>query len=346
MSAISTVVLVEHDAGGVTAASLRLVDRARRFGPVVAVWLGEPHAEPLIAGQLSAHGVGSVLRAGADFARQSQLLAAALQAAIEESSPQLVLLTSNPVNKEVAGVLAAGLAVPVAVDIAGIELVDGDRVRVARRALGGSWQLLLELVGSPVILAVLDAAVPIEPTESARMVHTGLLTPKAGHGVRVEVLSAEPRGAQGRSVTDAAALVVVGRGVAGRVAIAAELARRLDAAVGASRAAVDAGWLDRSAQVGLTGAKVSPDLYLGLGVSGAIHHRAGMSQSKVVVAVNRDPEAPIFGIADFGVVGDLFTVVPQALAVLDDGVAAGPAGPDSSGTISTRSVADCNRFVE
>jgi electron transfer flavoprotein alpha subunit len=158
-------------------------------------------------------------------------------------------------------------------------------------------------------------AVPLDAADASDVPQVRVHEPVAAVDPRVHVVERTPRPSSGRpDVGEAQVVVVGGRGTEGDFAPVLELADALGGAVGATRDATDEGWIEHEAMVGQTGVSISPRLYVGVGVSGAVHHRGGMQASGTIVAVNSDPEAPIFEIADFGVVGDLFEVLPQAAA--------------------------------
>ncbi len=269
-------VVVEHSGGVLKKVTLEMLTLARRLGEPAAVVLGGPGAtEPLVS-RLGEYGALKV------YAAESEDLAGYLVAPkatvlaelVRSASPAAVLLGSTQEGKEIAGRLAVKLDNGLLTDI--VDLApDGTATQVV--FAGG--------------VAVTDA----------------------DKLVRVVERVTEQKGSR-PELTEASIVVSGGRGVgsAENFTLVEELADLLGAAVGASRAATDSGFYPHQFQVGQTGKTVSPQLYVALGISGAIQHRAGMQTSKTIVAVNKDAEAPIFELADFGVVGDLFKVVPQA----------------------------------
>lgn len=305
-------VYVDHVDGAVRKPTLELLTLARRLGDPVAVALGAGAADT--AATLAQHGAVKVLTADApEFADYLVVPKVdALQAAYESVSPAAVLVPSSAEGKEIAARLAVRIGSGLITDA--IDLQAGDQGPVATQSVFAAAYTTNSRItkGTPVITVKPNSA-PVEPAAAAGAVETLAVTfGEAATGTKV--VARTPRESTGRpELTEAAIVVSGGRGVNGaeNFAIIEALADSLGAAVGASRAAVDAGWYPHSNQVGQTGKSVSPQLYIASGISGAIQHRAGMQTSKTIVAVNKDAEAPIFDLVDYGVVGDLFQVVPQ-----------------------------------
>lgn len=233
--------------------------------------------------------------------------------------PDAILLPHSIEGRDIAGRLAARTRLALAVDV--IKLSRDELGVVAHHSVyGGSYDVASAPTwGAPVITlrqgAVEASATPRElRAEELLVAETPRRMAQLGEVERVQATSSRPelRGAQ--------RVVAGGRGLgsAEQFAIAEQLADVLQAALGASRAAVDAGYIGKTAQVGQTGVSVSPQLYIALGISGAIQHLAGMQTADTIVAINTDPDAPIFDVADFGVVGDVFTVVPQLISALEE----------------------------
>ncbi|MFE6973440.1 electron transfer flavoprotein subunit alpha/FixB family protein [Streptomyces sp. NPDC057682] len=305
-------VFVDHVDGAVRKPTLELLTLARRIGEPVAVALGE--GAGATAGVLGEHGAVRVLTAsGPEF---GQFLVVpkveALQAAVEAVSPVAVLLPSSAESKEVAARLALRIGSGVITDAVDLEAGESGPV-ATQSAFAASFTTKSRVSRGVAVITVKPNSAPVEPVAAAGAVEE--LSVSFSEGARAtKVVSREARESTGRpELTEAAIVVSGGRGVNGaeNFAVIEALADSLGAAVGASRAAVDAGWYPHSNQVGQTGKSVSPQLYIASGISGAIQHRAGMQTSKTIVAINKDAEAPIFELVDYGVVGDLFDVVPQ-----------------------------------
>jgi electron transfer flavoprotein alpha subunit len=234
-----------------------------------------------------------------------------LAALINKAQPAIVLLGATAMGKDLAPRLAARLGVGVASDCTALE-VDGGRLLATRPIFAGKALARVKLTGDPQMATVRPNVLAArEPDAGAGPAQVELIEAMAGR-VRAEVVDIISAGEGEVDVAEADIIVSGGRGVGGPEGFAPirSMARTLGAAVGASRAAVDAGWIEHSHQVGQTGKTVTPNLYIACGISGAIQHLAGMKTSKVIVAVNKDPEAPIFKLANYGIVADLFEVVP------------------------------------
>jgi electron transfer flavoprotein alpha subunit len=233
-----------------------------------------------------------------------------LAAFIGKVGPAIILVGATAMGTDLAPRLAAQLGVGLASDSVALE-IDGGRLVATRPIFAGKALAKVKLNGDPQLATVRPNVLPApEPDASA----TATVEPVAAvaEGVRARVVDIAGAGEGEVDVAEADIIVSGGRGVGGPEGFApiSSLARTLGAAVGASRAAVDAGWIEHAHQVGQTGKTVTPNLYIACGISGAIQHLAGMKTSKAIVAVNRDPEAPIFKVADYGIVGDLFEVAP------------------------------------
>jgi len=267
---------------------------------------------------LAAQGVSTVHRVvtAADV-HLSAVLADGLEAALAASGASLLLLVSSFDNKEAAARLAVRTGAGVVTDVDGVTVEDG-HVVAHKTVLAGTWTTRCAVTTPSAIVTVKANAVPAQDAASPSSPQVVDLPVEVRAGsTRVRLVERTEHAASGRPDLGSANVVVVGgRGTEGDFTVVEELADVLGGAVGATRVATDEGWIGHDAQIGQTGVTVSPRLYVGAGVSGAVHHRGGMQASGTIVAVNSDPDAPIFEIADFGIVGDLFTVLPQATAEL------------------------------
>jgi len=304
-------VLVEHSGGEVKKITNELLTAAARLGEPAAVVVGTPGTAGKLSDRLATYGAAKVYVAESDQVNQFLTAPAVgvLAELVASVQPVAVLIAASPDGKEIAGKLAvrtgSGLLSD-AVDLA----ADGT---ATHSVFGGSY-LAKSKATTPVAVITLRAGA-IEPVCSpGAPVEQTLEVPVVHAGTAAKIVERRPvEGGDRPELTEASVVVSGGRGVgsADNFAIVEKLADSLGAAVGASRAAVDSGFYPHQFQVGQTGKTVAPQLYVALGISGAIQHRAGMQTSKTIIAVNKDPEAPIFEIADFGVVGDLFTIAPQ-----------------------------------
>jgi electron transfer flavoprotein alpha subunit len=302
-------VLVDHVDGTPKKVTLELLTLARSLGEPSAVFAGEGYETAKAA--LAEHGATKVYVA-ADPALDAYVVApkAELLAQIVGSaSPAAVLIASSPEGKEIAARLAVKIDSGIITDAVGVS----EGFVADQSIFGGAFTVRSRVSrGTPIITVRPNSTAPVPaPAEPTEETVTVLLSEVA---TRAKVLDRVSEKKGGRpELTEASIVVSGGRGLGGgeNFALIERLADSLGAAVGASRAATDAGWYPHQNQVGQTGKTVSPQLYVAVGISGAIQHRAGMQTSKTIVAINKDSEAPIFDLVDFGVVGDLFDVVPQ-----------------------------------
>ena len=306
-------VLAEHTGGDVKKVTCELITLARRFGEPSVVWTG-PGAEE--GRERCAEFGAARVYVAADPAFDDYVVAptaALLAQLVQEKSPALVLLAGTADGKEIAGRLAVKTDSGVLTDAVDLTLGD-DGNPVAEQSIFGGATIVHSRVkrGTPIVAMRPNAVAPEPAPGAAELAAVSLASEATGAKVTGRVVA--ERGER-PDLTEASIVVSGGRGTGGAEGfeIIETLADALGAAVGASRAVTDAGWYPHQFQVGQTGKTVSPQLYMAIGISGAIQHRAGMQTSKTIVAVNKDPEAPIFELADFGVVGDLFKVVPQLL---------------------------------
>jgi len=306
-------VFAEHAGGDVKKVTLELLTLARRLGEPAVAWTG-PDAEKGRE-RLAEYGAARVYVAdAADFDEYVVApKAEALAAVIAQAAPAAVLIAGTAEGKEIAGRLAVKTGSGVITDAIGV-----DEGLVAEQSIfGGSTVVHSRVRAGTAIIAVRPNSVTPEPAPqpaAAELVAVDVPLTDAARGARITGRVEQERGER-PELTEASIVVSGGRGVgsAEQFALIEKLADALGAAVGASRAATDAGWYPHQFQVGQTGKTVAPQLYVAVGISGAIQHRAGMQTAKTIMVINKDPEAPIFELADFGVVGDLFTVVPQLI---------------------------------
>jgi electron transfer flavoprotein alpha subunit len=302
-------VLVEHVDGTPKKVTYELLTLARSLGEPAAVFVGNGYDNA--KDKLAEYGATKVYVAadaeldGYLVAPKAEVLAQVLQ----QAAPAAVLIPSSPEGKEVAARLAVKTESGVLTDAVGVD--DGF---VARQSIfGGAFNVASKVSKGTPIITVRPNSTPPEPSP-AQPTEEQVSVTLSDAAKKAKVLDRVTEKKGGRpELTEAAIVVSGGRGLGegSNFELIEKLADSIGAAVGASRAATDAGWYPHTNQVGQTGKTVSPQLYMAIGISGAIQHRAGMQTSKTIVAINKDPEAPIFELVDFGVVGDLFNVVPQ-----------------------------------
>jgi electron transfer flavoprotein alpha subunit len=312
--AMTTWVFAEEIAGAPSSTSLEMLTKARSFGgDLAAVYSGAGSAEGFDA--LGAHGATRVFHIEIGDSLPSTGLALAIAGLAAEHHPDLILFGMGFTDRDVAGRLSAGLDRPVlanAVDI----VPDGDEITVVSEILGGTEIVEAGFSGPrPWLAIVRPKAFAAEPGGGGS---PEVIPVAIGETGSATVTERHEEAAEGPQLADAAVVVTGGRGIgsAEKWSMVTDLASLLGAAVGATRAVVDAEWTAYSLQVGQTGQTVKPDVYLALGLSGAMQHLVGMKDSGTIIAVNKDAEAPIFGIADLGVVGDVHKVVPALIEAL------------------------------
>lgn len=306
------VVVEASQAAGVKKVTLEMLTIARTLGSVSAVVLGGPGATEQFAAKLGEYGAEKIY-SGEGEEIDGYLVASKATAVadlVKQVQPAAVLLASTQEGKEIAGRLAVKLDNGLLTDAVEVA-ADGTATQVV---FAGSTIVKSKVTKGLPIITIRPNSITPEPAPATPAVTALEVTATdADKLTRVVERVAEQKGSR-PELSEASIVVSGGRGVgnADNFKLVEEMADLLGGAVGASRAAVDSGYYPHQFQVGQTGKTVSPQLYVALGISGAIQHRAGMQTSKTIVAVNKDPEAPIFELADFGVVGDLFKVVPQA----------------------------------
>lgn len=294
--------------------ALELLTKARGLGgDVAAFYVGAGSDGDFAA--LGAHGATTVHHLATDSALPSAEAAAAL--AEVAAGFDAVLFGMGYLDRDVAGRLSARLGSPVlanAVDVA----ADGGSVAVTNEILGGTQRVITRAASTPAIVIARPKAFPAEPSGGGAPQVVAVGSPDVGHAGAVTVVERHVEQSEGPDLEEAEVIVSGGRGLgdASKFTMMEELAGLLKGAVGATRAVVDAGWVPYAMQVGQTGKTVKPAVYIACGISGAMQHVVGMKDSSTIIAINKDPEAPIFGLSDLGVVGDVNKVVPALIEAL------------------------------
>lgn len=314
----TVLVLSRHDGTALSDSSREVLTAARTIADrVVSATFGEPPVEELArygADEILVVDPATVTATGADL-NHPAVWAALATAAAEQVDPRAVLMASSYLGKEIAAQAAVQFDSGVVVDADAIS-ADNGQLSITKAVFSGTWATHDEIIRGVAVVALRPTAVEASPTDSSDATVFPLEITVPERAKRTRLISRAKREQEGPSLAESQVVVVGGRGVDGDFGPARELAELLGGAVGATRVACDEGWIDYSAQIGQTGETVAPKLYIGLGVSGAVHHTSGMLASEHIVAVCDDSEAPIFEIADFGIVGDVGDVVPQAIAAL------------------------------
>ena len=302
-------VLVDrHADGSVRKNTFEMLTIARSLGDPSAVVLGGGASD--IAEPLAEYGAAKIYDVTGDGLAEYHIVpsAEALAQIADTASPAAILIPSNTDGKEIAARLALKIDGGLITDAVAVQ----SGPVTTQSVFAGAYTVDARVTtGTPIITVKPNSAEPEAVAGAAQLVEVSVTISDVARGARI--VESSPRQSSGRpELAEAAIVVSGGRGTGGDFSGVESFADSLGAAVGASRAAVDAGWYPHGNQVGQTGKQVSPQLYVACGISGAIQHRAGMQTSKTIVAVNKDPEAPIFELVDFGVVGDLFQVLPSA----------------------------------
>lgn len=310
-------VFAEESDGAPSTLALEMLTKARALGDDVAAFLvGSGSPDTLAA--LGAHGASTVYHFDGGDTLPSAGAAAALAGLVDSESPDLLMFGLLPTDRDVAGRLSARLGVPVLSNAVDITVSEGG-LRVINEILGGTTLVESTYEADGVKIAVVrPKSFTAEPGAASDPTVVAVDVPDTGHSGSARITERHAEQSEGPQLAEAAVVVAGGRGMGSQENFAAveELASLLGAAVGATRAVVDAGWVPYSLQVGQTGKTVKPTVYVALGISGAMQHLVGMKDSATIIAVNKDEEAPIFGVADLGVVGDVHKVVPKLIEAL------------------------------
>ncbi len=309
-------VIVDHEAGEPRKVSLQMLTAGRRLArqlalDAAAVFVGTGF--DAAREKLAAYGARKAIVAEGEDADRFLLQPAidTLAGLVRERSPDVVLFASVPSGKDIASGVAALVGAGVVADVIDLEVREG-RLLGTKAVFGGATTTKCRVRAGPQLFCVKPNAFVAEEA-SAELVEERVELKVSDGARRARVVERVKQEAGGRPTVEEASIIVSGgRGLGdpSNFRLVEELADALGAGVGASRAAVDAGWYPHQHQVGQTGKTVSPQLYIAVGISGAIQHRAGMQTAKTIVVINKDPDAPLFAMADFGVVGDLFKLVP------------------------------------
>ena len=302
--------LIDHDGGKIAKTAGELATFAKRIGsPVGIILCGSGEGDGL-ASQLTSLPASSVvvIEDGAFAAHGIPAMVDAIASVLSSKSPSALLIASSARGKEIAGRLAVRTSSGLITDA-----IDLSAELIATQSVfGGSYVVSSRVKTGTPIVTIRPSSIEAEGASAAPTIEKMTVAIDESSKL-VSITNIQPPVKGGRpELTEAKIVISGGRGTNGDFTQVEAMADLLGGAVGASRAATDAGWYPHTHQVGQTGKTVSPQLYMACGISGAIQHRAGMQTSKTIVAINKDPEAPIFELADFGVVGDLFTVLPQA----------------------------------
>jgi len=312
-----TWVFVDGQSGSPAANALESLTRARQVGEDVAAFYVGPAGEAAFAA-LGEHGASAVYHLETGETLPAAEAAAAMAELASTDAPDLIMFGMGNTERDVAGRLSVRLDRPVVANALGVD-VDDEGIFVTNEILGGTTSVVTRCSGEgPVIVIARSKAFAAEPGELASPTITPVARPDVGHPGEAAVVERHEEASEGPDLEAASVVVSGGRGLgeASKFDMMAELAGLLGGAVGATRAVVDAGWVPYSYQVGQTGKTVKPGVYVACGISGAMQHLVGMKDSSTIVAINKDPDAPIFGVADLGIIGDVHNVVPALIEAL------------------------------
>lgn len=311
---MTTWVFTEETNGKATPSALELLAKAREFGEVSVFYVGAGNDAAFA--ELGEHGATAVHSMDPGDALPAAAAAAAFADLLEGA--QLVLFANGNTDRDVAGRLSARMGRAVVSNALDV-INEGTGLAVVTEILGGTEQVITTINADPPALVVSrPKAFAAEPVGGSPPTVTAVAVPDVGHAGSATIVERHEEPSEGPDLEAAALIVTGGRGMgdADRFQILNQLAGALGGAVGATRAVVDAGWVPYSLQIGQTGKTVKPSVYLACGVSGAMQHAVGMKDSGTIIAINKDPEAPIFSISDLGIVGDVHKVVPALIEAL------------------------------
>jgi electron transfer flavoprotein alpha subunit len=307
---------IEQRQGSIKKPSLESLSAARKLADdlkenVIALYIGADDPSAMLA----SFGADKVVLVRHDLlgAYSPEGYTSAVVEYAQKASPRIILGSATAMGRDFLSRVAARLRVGLAQDCTDARIVDGQRLECVRPIYAGKAFARVRPTMTPAMATLRPNVFSLGAANPSRAAETETFSPAISPDkIRARVQEVKTSGGQKLELTEANIIVSGGRGLKGpeNFPMIQALADALGGAMGASRAAVDAGWIDHSYQVGQTGKTVSPTLYLACGISGAIQHLAGMSSSKYIVAINKDPEAPIFKLADYGIVGDIFAIVP------------------------------------
>ena len=314
---MTTWVFVEEVDGAPSSSALEALTKATGWGGDLAAFYVGTGSDAAFA-ELGAHGATKVYHLDPGDILPATAAAAAMADLMAAGAPDVVMFGMGNTDRDVAGRLSARLGVPVVANAVAVTVADGT-VTVGNEILGGTTKVQTAFSApAPALVITRPKAFPAEPSGGGAPEVVSVVMPEVGHAGAATVKERHVEASEGPDLEAANVVVSGGRGLGSeeKFAIMDELAGLLDGAVGATRAVVDAGWVPYSLQVGQTGKTVKPGVYLACGISGAMQHIVGMKDSSVIIAINKDSEAPIFGLSDLGIVGDVHKVVPALIEAL------------------------------